>query len=146
MSVKDSLEGTSPHISDRYITREIAGAAITMGQLVQQSANQTVVPSPNAPTTARCGIAITSAAINKAVSVLWRGRARATAYGTINAGDWVGPASGSSAIGCVQTVAAPSLTISAGTALVSYLAQLMNIFASCEIGASSGGSAVILID
>lgn len=141
--MSDTLEGTSPHISDRYITREIAGAAITMGQLVQLTADQTVNPTGNAPTNSRCGIALTSAAIGKSVSVLWRGRARAKAYGTINAGDWVGPASGGAAVGCVVTITPP--TSSGGSAVLNFLGALLNVVGSCEIGAVSGGSAVILM-
>jgi hypothetical protein len=142
-----TFEGTSPHISDRYITSEIAGAAITMGQLVYISANGTVLPTPNvAVYGGRYGLAMTTAPSGKEVSVLWRGRARATAYGTINAGDMVGPASGGSAVGLIQTIPQPSLTVSAGTALVTYLAQMLSEFATCEIGAPSGGSAIILME
>ena len=142
-----TFEGTSPLISDRYITNEIAGAAITMGQLVYISANGTVKPTADAPLMSnRYGLAMTTAAINKQVSVLWRGRARAVAYGTINAGDMVGPASGGTAAGLIQTIAPPGLTISAGTALVYYLNQILSVIGSCEIGAASGGSAIILME
>lgn len=145
MSVADSFEGTSPLISDRFITREIASGAITMGQLVQQTTTgQTVIVTANAPSNTRCGIALTTAASGKAVSVLWRGRVRATAYGTITAGDWVGPASGGSAAGCIQTITLPSS--SAGSALTNAIAQALNVVGSCEIGAASGASAVILMD
>jgi len=143
-----TFEGTSPHISDRYITNEIAGVAITMGQLVYISADGTVLPTPNAPAVycGRYGIAMTTAAINKQVSVLWRGRARATAYGTITAGDMVGPASAGTGVGLIQTIVKPGLTVSAGTALVTYLAQMLSVIGSCEIGAASGGSAIIFME
>lgn len=138
----DTLEGTSPHISDRYVTREIAGEALTMGQLVEITADQTVKKPTTNPSLKKCGICITSAAINKSVSVLWRGRARATAYGTLTAGDCVVSGPG----GTVQTQAAATATdcnTSAGTA--TSINQNRAHLGWCEIGAASGASAVIFI-
>lgn len=140
--MSDIFEGTSPHISDRYITREIAGEALTMGQVVEITADQTVKKPTVNPSLKRCGICITTAAIYKSVSVLWRGRARATAYGTITAGDFVASAVG----GLIQTQAAATATdctTSAGTALS--INQNRAKLGFCEIGAASGGSAIIFI-
>jgi hypothetical protein len=138
----DTFEATSPHISDRYITREIAGEALTMGQVVEITADQTVKKPTTNPSLKHCGICMTTAAINKSISVLWRGRARATAYGTITAGDFVASAVG----GLIQTQAAATAVdcnTSAGTALS--INQNRAKLGFCEIGAASGGSAIIFI-
>lgn len=140
--MSDIFEGTSPHISDRYITREIAGEALTMGQVVEITADQTVKKPTTNPSLKHCGICMTTAAINKSVSVLWRGRARATAYGAITAGDTVVSAPG----GLIATQAlatAADCTTSAGTA--TSINQNRAAFGHCEIGAASGGSAIIFI-
>jgi hypothetical protein len=140
--MSDTFEGTSPHISDRYITREIAGEALTMGQVVEHSADQTVIKPATNPSLKRCGICITSAAIGKSVSVLWRGRARAKAYGTITAGDIIVSGPG----GTIQTQAAATATdctTSAGTALS--INQNRAHMGFADIGAASGGSAVIFL-
>jgi hypothetical protein len=138
----DTFEATSPHISDRYITREIAGEALTMGQVVEITADQTVKKPTTVPGLKKCGICMTTAASGKSVSVLWRGRARATAYGTITAGDFVTPAAG----GLVQAQAAATATdcnTSAGTA--TSINQNRALLGFCEIGAASGGTAIIFI-
>jgi hypothetical protein len=138
----DTFEGTSPHINDVYINRQIAGEALTMGQVVEITTDQTVKKPTVNPSLKRCGICMTSAAINKSVSVLWRGRVRVTAYGTLTAGDNVVSGPG----GTVQTQAAATAadcTTSAGTALS--INQNRVRMGSCDIGAASGGSAIILM-
>jgi hypothetical protein len=137
-----TFEGTSPHIQDRYIIPMIAGEDLTMGQVVEITADNTVKKPTTNPSLKRCGVCMTTAKSGKEISVLWRGRARATAYGTITAGDFVvsGPA------GTIQTQAAATSTdcnTSAGTA--TSINQNRAKLGFCEIGAASGGSAIILI-
>jgi hypothetical protein len=141
--MSDTFEGTSPHISDRYITREIAGEILTMGQVVELTADQTVRKPATVPGVKYCGVCLTSAALGKSVSVLWRGRARAKAYGTITAGDLLSAGPG----GTIQTLAILTATDLTGTsaAIATILNQHLAFFAFCEIGAASGASAVIFI-
>jgi hypothetical protein len=85
------FEGTTPLIADRYILRFIAGAAITVGQVVELTAAWTV--SPTASTTGSykfMGVALTNAsAAGKSVTVICRGLVRATCYGSVSAGDQI---------------------------------------------------------
>jgi len=139
----DTFEATSPHISDRYITREIAGEALTMGQVVEITADQTVKKPTTNPSLKHCGICMTTAAINKSISVLWRGRARATAYGAITASDPVSSGPG----GTIQTLANLTATDLTGTsaAIAIVLNARLSVLGFCEIGAASGGSAIIFV-
>lgn len=138
-----TFEGTTPLISDRYITPEIAGEDLTMGMVVEISADGTVKKPTTNPSLKRCGICMTTAKSGKEISVLWRGRARATAYGTISAGDFVVSAPG----GLIATQAAATATdcnTSAGTA--TSINQNRAKLGWCEIGAVSGGTAIIFIE
>jgi hypothetical protein len=138
----DTFEATSPHISDRYITREIAGEDLTMGQVVEHSADQTVKKPATNPSLKHCGICMTTALSGKSISVLWRGRARAKAYGTITAGDSI--VSGPGGTIATQAVAtATDCNTSAGTALS--INQNRSLMGFCDIGAVSGGSAIIFL-
>jgi len=85
---------------------------------------------------------MTTALSGKSVSVLWRGRARVKAYGTITAGDIIVSGPG----GTIQTQAAATATdctTSAGTALS--INQNRTNMGFADIGAASGGSAVIFL-
>jgi hypothetical protein len=142
--MSDTFEGTNPHISDRYITREIAGEILTMGQVVElTTADQTVKKPTTSPGNKPSGVCITSAALGKSVSVLWRGRVRAKAYGTITVGDCITSGPG----GTIQTRAAISATDLTGTsaAIAAILNTERSIMGICEIGAASGASAVIFL-
>jgi hypothetical protein len=137
-----TFEGTTPLISDRFIIPEIAGEDLTIGQVVEVTADGTVRKPTTNPSLKRCGICMTTAKSGKEISVLWRGRARATAYGTITAGDIIVSGPG----GTIQTQAAATATdcnTSAGTA--TSINQNRVSMGSCEIGAASGGSAIILL-
>jgi hypothetical protein len=145
MSISSSnFDGLGPHVSDRYLVSAIAGEALTMGQLVEITADWTVKASTltTTPSTKILGVAVNTVASGKAVTVLCRALARLTAYGTITAGDRVG----SGPNGTVQTVADPSASdcnTSAGTA-----AAIISAFArigKCFVGASSGGTAYVLL-
>jgi hypothetical protein len=81
------FEGTSPLISDRYILTMIAGEDLTMGQAVYLSAAWTVKKTTGANMKTFFGICLTSAKSGSKISVLCRGLCRATAYGSIAAGD-----------------------------------------------------------
>lgn len=136
------FEGTTPHVSDRYITTEIAGEDITIGQVVEITADWTVKKPTTNPSLKKCGISLTSALSGKAVSVLWRGLARAKAYGTISAGDYVG----SGPLGTIQTipgVTAADCNTSAGTA--SAINQSRAGIGWANAGATSGGTAYVLV-
>jgi hypothetical protein len=137
-----TLEGTSPHISDRYITTEKAGEALTMGEVVTISDDYTVIKPTTNPSLTKCGICMTSAAIGKKVSILWRGRARATAYGAITAGDFVTSAPAGK-IATLVPVTATICNTSAGTA--NAINENRAALGFCEIGAASGGSAIIMV-
>jgi hypothetical protein len=137
-----TFEGTTPLISDRFITPEIAGEDLTIGQVVEITADGTVRKPATNPSLKHCGICMTTAKSGKEISVLWRGRARATAYGTITAGDIIVSGPG----GTIQTQAAATATdcnTSAGTA--TSINQNRAHMGHCEIGAASGGSAIIMI-
>jgi hypothetical protein len=136
------FEGTTPLVSDRYVTQEIAGEDLTIGQVVEITADWTVKKPTTNPSLTRCGICQISALNGKAISVLWRGLARAKAYGTITAGDAVGSGPG----GTIQTVPAPTATdcnTSAGTAAA--ITKARNVMGWANAGAASGGSAYILL-
>ena len=136
------LEGISPLISDRFILPEIAGEDLTMGQVVERSADNTVKKPTSNPSLQRCGICLTSALSGKEISVLWRGQARAKAYGTVTYGDAVGSGPG----GTVQKVGpatSSDCNTSAGTALAVNRAR--SIIGWAKAGAVSGGTAVILV-
>jgi hypothetical protein len=101
-----NLEGTTPLISDRFINTFMAGAAITLGQLVYlTSTDFTVQPAPGtANLTTIVGIAGATRASGKTVPVICMGIVRATAYGAISAGDQVCSASGGTAgVGLIQS-------------------------------------------
>ena len=136
------FEGTSPLVADRYTTMEIAGEDLTMGQVVEITADWTVKKPSTNPSVMRCGICLTSALNGKAVTVCWRGLARAKAYGTVTAGDAVSSGPG----GTVQTVAAPTATdcnTSAGTATA--ITKARSILGWANAGTVSGGTAYILV-
>lgn len=83
-----SYEGTSPLISDRFIVTMIAGESLTMGQAVYVSAAWTVKKTTGANMKTFFGICLTTqATVGGKISVLCRGVARATAYGSISPGD-----------------------------------------------------------
>jgi hypothetical protein len=136
------FEGTSPLIQDRYIVSMIAGEDLTMGQVVEVTADNTVKKPTVNPSLKRCGICLTSAKSGKEISVLWRGRARATAYGAVTAGDFAVSGPG----GTVQTqVAAAGTDFTTSAAIALAINQNRALLGFCEIGAASGGSAVIFV-
>ena len=137
-----TFEGTSPLVSDRYIVTAIAGEDLTMGQVVEISTDWTVKKPTANPSTKRMGICLTNAKNGKSVSVICRGLARGTAYGTITAGDMVtsGP---SGTITTLELLTASDVTTSAGTATA--INTMRGILGTCFAGAASGGSAYILL-
>ena len=136
------LEGTSPLISDRYILPEIAGEDLTMGQVVERSADNTVKKPTSNPSLQRCGICLTSALSGKEISVLWRGEARAKAYGTVTYADAVGSGPGGT-VQKVGPVTSSECNTSTGTALA--INRARSIIGWVRQGAVSGGTAVILM-
>ncbi len=100
-----NIDGTGPDYSERYRITCIADGAITAGQVVQISGDwKAKVSSSETPSNDMMGIALTSAADTKTVTVLCRGLNKVTAYGTITAGDYVG----SGPNGTMQTITAPT--------------------------------------
>jgi hypothetical protein len=110
------LEGTTPLVADRFINTYLAGATITVGQLLYLSTDLTVKPTTSANLLTVVGIALTNASSGQKVSVVSRGVCRATAYGAISAGDQLTSASGGSA-GLIQTDNASKNTSVIGLAL-----------------------------
>ncbi len=137
-----TFDGTSPIVSDRYIITAIAGEDLTMGQVVEITADWTVKKPTTNPSTKRMGICLTSATNGKSISIICRGLARATTYGAINAGEAIvsGP---DGKIATLVEITADDVTTSAGTA-----AAINNQKANmgiCFVGAASGGTAYILL-
>jgi hypothetical protein len=135
-------EGTSPLISDAYITSEIAGEDLTMGQIVERSADNTVKKPASNPSLQRCGICFTSALSGKMISVLWRGYARVKAYGTLAYGDAFGSGPGGTAQK-VGPATSSQCNTSAGTALA--INQARAIMGWVRQGAVSGGTAFVYV-
>lgn len=101
-----NLEGQTPLVSDRFINTFMAGAAITIGQLLYLNGTDfTVAPTVGtANVTTVVGVAMATRASGKAVSVCTMGLVRVKAYGSIAAGDQVCSASGGTAgVGLVQS-------------------------------------------
>jgi hypothetical protein len=119
-----TLEGTTPLISDRYILTFIAGEAISVGDILELTADLTVKKPTTNKSTKIVGIALTAAANGAKVSVICRGLIRTKAYGTITAGDGVSVYAGGLS---VQTDA-------------SFTQSIIGIAVQ---GASSGGTALI---
>jgi hypothetical protein len=140
-----TYEGTTPLASDRYIVTAIAGEdLLTIGNVVEISDDWTVKASTltTTPSNKVMGITLTAAKSGKRISVVCRGLARATAYGTINAGDTVAAGPG----GTVQTIAQPTsddCNTSAGTAAV--ISKMVAGLGKALVGAASGGTAYILL-
>ena len=135
-------EGTTPLISDRYIITATAGEDITMGQVVEISADWTVAKPASNPSAKYVGIALTTASSGKKVSIVCRGLARAKAYGTITAGDQVGSGPGGT-VETIATVTAEDCNTSAGTAAAINSAR--SVLGVAIAGAASGGTAYILV-
>jgi hypothetical protein len=119
------FEGTTPLISDRYIITLTAGEDLPVGVVVEITADWTVKKTTSATASSKVmGITLTSAKNGGKVSVIARGLARATAYGSISAGDQIA----SAPAGAVQTYATKD-TCAIGNALAA---------------ATSGGTAYVV--
>ena len=81
------LEGTSPHISDRYIITMTAGEDLSVGDIVEITADYTVKKPTSTNSLKIAGICLTNAANGKKVSIINRGVCRIKTFGTVNAGD-----------------------------------------------------------
>jgi hypothetical protein len=127
---------TSPLISDDFILTFQAGEALnSTGLLVEITANYTVkrtgVASAASNSTKVVGLTLTKqATVGGKVAVLYRGVARAQAWGTINAGDNIASAGGGNATGTVMT---------------DNSSKNKSIIGVCLQGASSGGTALVLL-
>jgi hypothetical protein len=126
MSATPVLEGTTPIISDTFITTYQAGEDLVPGVLVELSGDWTVKKTTGAQSMKVRGVTLTKAANGQKVSVISRGLVRVLAYGTLTAGDQVG----SQNYGSVVTDNANKNT---------------TIFGQVIQGASSGGTAVIAL-
>jgi len=96
-----TLEGTTALISDRYICTFTAGEDITAGQVVYLSAAWTVKKTDGARKDV-VGVALTTAASGKKVSVVCRGIVRVVASAAITVNSRIG----SAAAGKVAAIAA----------------------------------------
>jgi hypothetical protein len=103
-----SLDGTSALVSDRYLISAVVdtGGTVTAGQVVYIS-NSGFIPAV-LPTSGLSksvlGVALTSGAAGKTITVICRGLVRVTASGTITTGQRIG----SDVNGEVQGIAAMS--------------------------------------
>ena len=136
------FDGTSPLVSDRYIITAIAGEDLTIGQVVEITADWTVKKPTTNPSTKRMGLCLTTAKTGKSISIICRGLTRATAYGAITAGDKVASAPDGK-ITTLTNVTADDVATSAGTATA--INNLKASMGTCFVGASSGGTAYILL-
>jgi predicted RecA/RadA family phage recombinase len=90
-------EGTTPLISDRYIIPLTAGEDLSVGDIVEITADYTVKKPTGVNSLKFAGICLTNAANGKKVTVINRGVCRVKTLGTVNAGDQL-CASGGTAI------------------------------------------------
>ena len=123
---------TAADLGEQRVITAIAGEALTGGQVVELTANNTVKASTLTTTCSSkvLGVCLTSQAnAGKAISVIRFGLVRITAYGTLNPGDNVGAAPG----GWAQNAIANG---SAGTG---------TIIGKVWVGSSSGGTAIVLL-
>ena len=90
-------EGTTPLISDRYIITLTAGEDLSIGDVVEITADYTVKKPTGANSLKIAGICLTNALNGKKVTVINRGVCRVKTLGTVNAGDQL-CASGGTAI------------------------------------------------
>jgi hypothetical protein len=90
-------EGTTPLISDRYLPTFVAGEALSVGDIVEITADYTVKKPTGANSLKIAGICLTNAANGARVTVINRGIVRVKTLGTVNAGDQL-CASGGTAI------------------------------------------------
>jgi hypothetical protein len=90
-------EGTTPLISDRYIMTFTAGEALSIGDIVEITADYTVKKPTGANSLKIVGICLGNAANGAKVTVINRGVCRVKTLGTVNFGDQLS-ASGGTAI------------------------------------------------
>ena len=90
-------EGTSPLISDRYLLTFIAGEDLSMGDIVEITADYTVKKPTGVNSLKVVGVCLTNAVNGKKLTVINRGVGRIKTLGTVNAGDQL-CASGGTAI------------------------------------------------
>jgi hypothetical protein len=124
-------EGTNPLIQDTLTDTYTAGEDLVPGVVVEITADNTVKKPTAANSLKIAGITMTKALNGGQVTVIGpRAKCRATAWGTINAGDQItnAPTSGGNGLGKIMTDNSSKNT---------------SIFAQCRQGASSGGTAII---
>lgn len=121
------FEGTSPLIASRSIHSFIAGEDLLPGYVVEFTADWTVKKTTSATASSKViGITLTKASNGSKVSVILIGFIKAAlVYGTITAGDQIASAAG----GAVQAYTTKD-TCAIGTAIA---------------GASSGGTAYLML-
>lgn len=125
IDLQGALEGTSPYIGDKTVLTLKAAAAISIGQLVEVTADMTV----NVPTTVNSkkliGVALTAGVANGPISVLLKGIARVVPFSTMSAGD--------------------QYTNSGGTALTDNSSLNTTIMGTVLKGGTSAGTAIVTI-
>lgn len=119
------LEGTTPLIADRYINTYIAGEdLLTVGMLVEITADNTVKKPTLANSKKIAGVTLTKAASGAKISVVSRGIVRVVPNASISAGDQVA-------------------AYSAGTAVTDNSSKDTSIIGVCTQGGTSAGTAII---
>jgi hypothetical protein len=102
-------EGTTPLISDRYLLTFTAGEDLSMGDIVEITADYTVKKPTGVNSLKVVGVCLTNAVNGKKLTVINRGVGRIKTLGTVNAGD--------------------QLCTSGGTAIVDNTSKNTSIFA-----------------
>ena len=87
-------EGTAPLISDRYIITMTAGEALSIGDIVEITADYTVKKPTGKNSLKVVGICLTNAANGARVTIVNRGLCRIKTMGTVVAGDQLAASGG----------------------------------------------------
>ncbi len=104
-------------VSDTFVITMLAGEDLVAGYLVEITADFTVKKCQTQNSTKVKGITLTNAKNGSPVSIACRGLVRATAWGSIAAGDQVGSASGGTSAGLIISDNASKNTTILGQAL-----------------------------
>jgi len=128
-----NLEGTTPLIADTLVNTYIAGEDIlTIGNIVELSADWTVRRAVTQNSLKVVGINLTTAKNGSKISIVGRGICRVIPYTSLSAGDQFGSAGGGGGA-------------SAGTALQDNTSKNATILGVCIQGGNSAGTAIVRI-
>jgi hypothetical protein len=122
------LEGTTPLIADRFINTFYAGEdLLTIGVLVEVTADNTVKKCTTQNSTKIAGVTLTTAKNGQKISVVSRGVCRIVPYSSLSAGDQFGSAA------------------SGGSAIQDNTSKNATILGLCLQGGNSSGTAIVAL-